>query len=300
MPIEYFFRAEDGQALFAREWLPEPSQYTRAAVILVHGIGEHCGRYAHVAAFFLRHDIATLGFDLRGHGLSHGARGDTSSYRQLLDDIALRVRHARALWPDRKVILYGHSLGGNLAINYVLRRMVPFPGKDPVDGVIASGPELRLGFKPPAWKMAMANLLAVAAPGFALPSGLDVNAISHDPAVIHAYRTDPLVHDLVTSRLFLGFYRAGEWALQHASQWPASSDYPLPTLLSYGTADQLVSPEAIGQFAEQSGNRAIVSLPWQGFFHEVHNEPDHPLVVEAYRQWMEDSGLLIPSVRSNP
>jgi alpha-beta hydrolase superfamily lysophospholipase len=289
---EYYFHADDGQALFAREWIPDSPNATRAVVILVHGIGEHSGRYAHVAQAFNEKGIALLGFDLRGHGLSHGARGDVPSYARLYDDIATRIQKARADWPNQKIVIYGHSLGGNLVLNYVLRRVANHDNANPINGVIASSPELRLGFKPPAWKLAMAYLLAMAAPGLAIASGLDVNALSHDPEVMKAYKQDPLVHDRVTSRLFLGFSRAGEWALSHAKEWPASAERALPLLLSYGTADRLISPNAVHEFAQRIGSPAITEKAWDGFFHECHNELEKRAVLEAYLQWIDSSVLV--------
>jgi alpha-beta hydrolase superfamily lysophospholipase len=291
MRKEYFFHAPDGEALFAREWIPEPADQTRAAVILVHGIGEHSGRYAHIASHFGEHHIALLGFDLRGHGLSHGARGDTPAYARLYDDLAMRIRQAHVDWPDKKIILYGHSLGGNIVINYVMRRLSAPSDLQRIDGVIASAPEFRLGFKPPAWKLAMARLLAVAAPGLSLASGLDAHALSHDPAIIASYQSDSLVHDRVTSRLFLGFSQAGDWALRHPNQWPSFGGRPLPLLLSYGTADLLVSPNAIHAFAESLHSSNLVEKPWDNFFHEVHNEQEHLQVTAFYIQWIEEQIL---------
>jgi alpha-beta hydrolase superfamily lysophospholipase len=299
MVQEYYFSAQDGTALFAREWLPDVLSTARGAVVLVHGIGEHSGRYGHVANFLLNRSIPTIGFDLRGHGRSQGPRGDTPSYDQLLEDIGSRIRRARSMFPHKKVFLYGHSLGGNLVLNFVLRRMAGKPPSDPVDGIIASGPALRLAFHPPAWKMALAYILIHIAPGVGLPSGLKVTAISRDPEVVETYRNDPLVHDRVTSRFFLGFYSAGQWALEHANQWPRRNGSLLPALLTFGTQDQLVSSSAIQSFAQIINNTAISILPWEGFFHEVHNEPEQNLVLEAFRDWLDRQLLDQPSSAKN-
>jgi alpha-beta hydrolase superfamily lysophospholipase len=287
MPREYFITSTDGVSLFTRTWMPEPPEQSRATVVLVHGIGEHSGRYAHVGEFLRDRAFSLLGFDLRGHGLSHGARGDTPSYSQLLADIALQVRQARMLIPGKPVFLFGHSLGGNLGLNYILRRMSVSPGQDPVDGAIISGPALRLAIPPPSWKIALARVLIRCAPGWALASGLDATAISRDPAVVRAYRADPLVHDRVTSRLFLGFYNAGEWALQHAGDWPTWPNPRLPVLLSFGTADRLVSTSAVRQFANRTKSPAVELQPWEGLYHEAHNEPEQRQVLNAYARWLD-------------
>jgi alpha-beta hydrolase superfamily lysophospholipase len=287
LPQEYFFSASDGVGLFAREWFPEEPSQVRATVVLVHGIGEHSGRYSHVAEFLSQRSISVLGFDLRGHGRSQGLRGDTPSYDQFLNDIGQRIRSARDVFPGRKIFLLGHSLGGNLVINYVLRRMSSSSMTDPVDGVIVSGPALQLAMEPPAWKTALAQILIHLAPGFSIASGLEANAISRDPAVVHAYLADPLVHDRITPRLYLGFSHAGILALEHAGDWPVVREHPLPGLLTYGTADRLVSILAIQNFARKVNLPSVSLVPWQGLFHEIHNEPEQKAVLAAYGDWIE-------------
>lgn len=270
--IRWSWQADDGVRMFAQGWLPEG--VARALVVLVHGLGEHSGRYEHVGARLARSGFALLGFDLRGHGRSEGPRGHTPSYDALLDDIAAFFRQVEARFGVAPHFLYGHSLGGNLVLNYALRR------RPELYGVVATGPALRLAFEPPAGKVALARAMNALFPAFTQASGLEVEALSHDPAVVEAYRTDPLVHDRISARLFLGFFEAGRWALEHAHE------FPVPLLLMHGGADRICSPEGSRAFAARVPGDCLLKV-WDGLYHEVHNEPEKDEVLAMLVSWLE-------------
>ncbi len=207
--FESSWKSDEGLNFFARGW--EPDQPPRAVVCLVHGLGEHIGRYEHVGAAFAVAGYALLGFDQRGHGKSEGARGHTPSYEALMDDIGSLLAQAGGRYPGIPRFLYGHSMGGNEVINYVMRR------NPDILGVIATGPWLRLGFQPPSWQVALGRIMNKIAPGSTQASKLDPAALSRDPKVAEAYVNDPLVHDRISARLFVEVYKAGEWALARAA-----------------------------------------------------------------------------------
>ncbi len=259
--------------LFARLW---PAEAPRAVVCLVHGLGEHSGRYAPLAAYLNAHGYTLLAMDLRGHGRSGGKRGHIPTYADALDDIDRLLERAADEFPETPRFLYGHSLGGNLVINYILRRPT-----DDLRGAIASGPWLRLAFQPPAYKVWLARLAGRLFPALLQPSGLNPHHLSHDPAVVQAYMDDPLVHDRISAALFLGVYEAGLWALQHADR------LTLPLLLMHGSADQLTSPEASREFCEKAGEACTLRL-WEGMYHEVHNEPEKAQVYRVVKAWLDD------------
>jgi alpha-beta hydrolase superfamily lysophospholipase len=267
-----YWQAADGLRMFARLW--EPCSPPAGVVVLVHGIGEHIGRYAHVAAAFCAAGYVLTGFDLRGHGQSAGKRGYTASYQALLDDITVFLDLTRQSQPDLPLFLYGHSLGGNLVLNYALRRATL------LSGVIATGPELRLSFTPPAWKVWLGRLLVKVWPTFTQASELDITGLSHDPEVIAAYQADPLVHDRVSAQLFLGFIEAGEWALQHAAE------FAHPLLLMHGGADSITSADATRQFAAAVRTGCTLKI-WEGCRHEIHNEPAvKAQVLQVMTDWL--------------
>ena len=267
------FKTKDGLSLYWRGW--ECEQDAKGMICLVHGLGEHCNRYGHVASFFNQHEINFYAFDLRGHGKSEGTRGDTPSYDALMDDIQLFLEHAETRGSALPVFLYGHSLGGNLVLNYLLRR------QPKVKGAVISAPALGLAFEPPKAKLLLGRLLSIVLPSMAIASDLETKALSHDKAVVEAYEKDPLVHDRLTGRLFFGFRDAGDWALEHAA------DLDVPTLLMHGSEDRLTSVEASRKFAKKAGSICEFVL-WENFFHELHNEVNKDEVFDYVLKWIEN------------
>jgi acylglycerol lipase len=269
--LEFGWQTEDGLQLYAQGWQPDTE--SKGVACLVHGLGEHSGRYAHLAAFLNQAGYALLAFDLRGHGKSQGPRGHTPSCEALLDDIAHFLAEAAARYPDRPRFLYGHSLGGTLVINCALRR------RPNLAGVIATGPFLRAAFEPPAWKMNLARIMYSLWPTLALSNELDRQALSRDPEVVRAYNDDPLVHDRLTPRLTMDMLQSGLWALEHAAE------FPLPLLLMHGGADRLCSAQASREFAAQAGDGCTLKI-WDGFSHEIHNEPEQGQVFAYLLEWL--------------
>ncbi|HSN75087.1 MAG TPA: lysophospholipase [Anaerolineae bacterium] len=260
----------DGLPLVGRCW--EPEVEPRAVVCLVHGLGEHCGRYAHVAATLTDAGYAVLACDQRGHGRSGGKRGFIPSYDALMDDIGLLLTQAKERFPGKPRFLYGHSLGGNEVINYALRR------KPDLAGVISTSPGLRTAFKPPAVQLTVGRLMNRLWPAFTMPNGLELAALSRDPAVIAAYQADPLVHDRLSARLGIELLESGEWAIAHAAE------FPVPLLLMHGTADRLTSYQASQEFASQAPNCTLKL--WDGLYHETHNEPEKEEVIGFVTDWL--------------
>lgn len=266
------WRSADGLLLVGRCW--EPDGEPKAVVCLVHGLGEHCGRYAHVAAALNDAGYAVLASDKRGHGRSEGKRGHVPSYDALMDDIGLLLAQAAERYPGKPRFLYGHSLGGNEVLNYALRR------RPDVAGVVSTSPGLRPGFKPPALQLAAGRLMNRLWPAFTMPNSLEMDALCRDPAVIAAYQADPLNHDRLSARLGIGLLEAGEWALAHAAE------FPVPLLLMHGTADRLTSPAASVEFAGRAANCTLQL--WEGFYHETHNDPEKDRVIAFMVRWLDE------------
>jgi len=263
----------DGVQMYTKGWVPEKKP--KAVICLMHGLGEHIGRYKHVGEALTQAGYALLGFDLRGHGNSAGPRGHSPSYEALMDDIAAFLDQTAERFPKLPYFLYGHSLGGNLVLNYTLRR------KPKLAGVIATGPWLKLAFEPPAMKVKLGRVMDKIAPGFTQASGLETAALSHDPKVVRAYEKDPLVHDKISARLFVAIYESGQWALAHAAK------FPLPLLLMHGSADRLCSAEATRQFAKTAGKNVTLDV-WEGWYHEIHNEPEQSKVFKVMTKWLDE------------
>lgn len=266
------WKSNDGLDLYACAWTPDGD--ARAVVALVHGLGEHCGRYAHVAAHLNQAGYAVLAFDQRGHGKSAGKRGYIPSYDALMDDVALLLSQAAARFPGKALYLYGHSLGGSMVINYALRR------QPKLAGVIATSPGLRTAFAPPPLKLLLGKAAYSIYPGLILPNGLEVAAISRDPAVVAAYHSDPLGHDRLSARLGIDLLASGEWALANAER------LNLPLLLLHGEADRLTSSAASAEFASKAGARCTFKT-WPGGYHELHNDIEKADVLAYIVAWLD-------------
>lgn len=268
--LEFGWKTGDGLELFARDWRPlaEP----RAVICLVHGLGEHSGRYSRVAGFLNGTGCALLALDLRGHGRSEGKRGHTPDVEALMDDISNLLMEAEKRYPGSPRFLYGHSMGGNLVINFALRR------NSRLRGVIASAPLLRTAFDPPRWKLIIVKIMRSLWPSFSTSNELEVNWLSRDQAVVQAYRDDPLVHDRVTAT-FLDIREAGVWAVEHAGE------LSLPLLLMHGDADRITSLRASREFAAGAGDGCTLKI-WNGLYHEIHSEPEREDVLSCLARWL--------------
>lgn len=265
--------SEDGIRLRFQAW--EPDGRPRAIVALVHGLGEHVARHAPLGLDLVGAGYALMGFDLRGHGRSDGLRGDAPSYEALLKDIDSLMDWVRTSHPGLPIFLYGHSLGGGLVLNYVLRR------RPRVRGVIASSPWLKTAAKLTPFQSFLAGTVAPILPTVRQKWG-SPSVLSRDPEIGRDFERDPLAHGLVSARMYLGCVRAGEWALEHASECP------MPLLIMHGTADRLTSWEASREFARRAGRR-VTWRKWEGSYHELHNELQGRRVRRLILNWIKRS-----------
>ncbi|MFN4081735.1 MAG: lysophospholipase [Saprospiraceae bacterium] len=261
---DFSFVNANKQLLIGRDW---PVDTPMAVLALVHGQGEHCGRYAHVAEWFNTRGIALMGFDQQGHGRTKGPRGAAHSLNSLLDDIGLFVEQVKARYPDTPVFLYGHSMGGQLALNYLLRRPSELKG-----GIITS-PWISLAFEPPKLKVLAGKLLFRLTPMLHLPNGLAVRFISRDPEVVKAYQSDPLVHNKIGVGAAMALLEGAEWLQQYAGS------SPLPVLLMHGGDDRITSCKASADFASRVAN--VTWREWPDLYHEMHNERAKEQIFEA-------------------
>ena len=270
----------DGLALHGREW---PCPDARGSVLIVHGLGEHIGRYAQVAAQFNAWGWRVVGHDLRGHGRSEGARGRIASDDALLRDLAQVIDAARAAHPGPLVLL-GHSMGGLIAARFVAEGLQPQPAAwhRGIDALVLSSPALDLGMG--AAQKALLAVLGPLAPNLAVGNGLKPEWVSRDPAVVAAYVADPLVHDRVTPRLVRFIVDAGEFARAHAPRWR------VPTLLMWAGSDRCVAPRGSAAFAAVAPAAVLTAHEFKPLFHEIFNEPEQAEVFARLRAWLSARG----------
>lgn len=270
--FEMRWKTSDGIEIFARGW--EPEVPPKAVVCLVHGLGEHTGRYSHVAEALSKKGYALFGADARGHGLSSGARGHAPSFEACMRDIDQVVHQARTRYSGLPIFLYGHSNGGTLVLNYGIRR------KPDLHGVIVTDPSLHNDIERQTFKVILATVLGSLLPGVLIRSGLDPNLLSHDREVVKAYVGDALVHD----RMSLGFGKImlgiNKWTLEHAGE------FSLPLLLMHGKSDALAYPSSSIEFAAPLKDQCTLML-WDDMYHEIHNEPAKQDVFRAMIIWMD-------------
>ena len=263
----------DGETLALREWTVEGTA-PRAIVQIVHGLGEHMGRYDHVAQ-----RLNSWGFDVRahdhyGHGRSSGARGGLPSTMRLVDDLAAVVDETRRVCPDVPLILLGHSMGGLVAASFIAREVRP------VEALVMSSPAFDPGLD--AVQKLLLAVLPRIAPNLRVGNGINVEYISHDPAVVQAYRDDPLNHDRICGRLASFLSEEGPVVQSVARQWK------VPTLLLYAGADRLVKPAASRAFARAAPQGGIVTATcFDGLFHEIFNEMNAKAVFASLRSWLD-------------
>lgn len=270
--IEFAIQARDGLKLYAKSWAPEAP--VKAVVGLIHGLGEHCGRYAHVAEALTQAGYAVVAFDLRGHGQSGGPRGHAPSAEAFLEDIDCLFAEIESRYPGLPRFLYGHSLGGLLALFYTLRR------KPQLMGVVSTGAGLKSPLIEQKLKIAFANMMAAVLPSMTMQTGLNAALLSHDPDVVQAYRDDPLVHDRASLSMASSTIRATLWTMEHATEFQA------PLLIIHGGDDQVTYPSGSEEFAARASGNCTLRL-WGGLYHEVHNEPEKEQVLAEIIQWLD-------------
>ncbi len=269
---EQMLKTAAGTSIYTQEWVPDQA---KAAVVLVHGLGEHSGRYAHVAGAFNRAGYAVLAMDLPGHGKTGGPLGHIPSYDLVMNLISQMVEEAKRRYPEKPVFVYGHSMGGNLVLYYGLKC------NPEIAGIICTSPGLGTAEPVPAWKTLMGKLLYNMAPTMQMANGLDVTGLSHDQKVIDAYVADPLVHNKISTRLGIDMLSNGAWILAHAGEFPH-----IPLLLMQGSQDRIVNPALTKQFAEKT-SADLTFIMWEGGYHEMHNEPQKAEVIQTMTDWMD-------------
>ncbi len=268
---------DDGLPLFLHDW---PHAAPRGTVLIVHGLGEHGGRYAHVAAQLNAWGWRVLANDHRGHGRSGGERGRIASDDALLRDLSLVIDAARA-GSTGPLLLLGHSMGGLIAARFVAEGLqaAPAPWHREVDGLVLSSPALRIGMN--GFQKLLLATLGPLAPNLAVANGLEPSWVSRDPAVVAAYVADPLVHDRITPRLTRFIVDGGEFVRGVAPRWR------VPTLLMWAGSDRCVAPSGCAEFAAAAPKAVLQSQVFEPLYHEIFNEPEQAQVFTRLQAWLQ-------------
>ncbi len=274
---------DDGVPLHVRHW--HTGHGALGTVILVHGLGEHIGRYDALANDLNAAHWHVCGYDHRGHGASGGARGRIPRDDSLLRDLSRIIDQVRET-RDGPVVLLGHSLGGMVAARFVAQGMAVNQHAPSwhrrVDALVLSSPALELGLSAP--QRALLSMLGPLAPDTAMNNSLEADWVSTNPEVVQAYRKDPLVHDRVTPRLVRFMVDGAEFVHRYAPVWS------LPTLLLWAGADQCVSPKGSLQFAIKAPPEWVTAKCFESMAHEIFNEPERARPLRTTLRWLDEHG----------
>ncbi|PTL76074.1 hypothetical protein DAT35_51855 [Vitiosangium sp. GDMCC 1.1324] len=261
-----------GLKLYAQVWRPpgEP----RTVVAIVHGIGEHGGRFKNIVHHLVARGHAVYAIDLRGHGRSPGQRGHLLSWAEYREDVKAFLEKVSAREPGRPLFIYGHSMGGLIVLDYVLRH------PEGLSGTIISGPPFEsVGVATPLM-VASARILSRLWPTFSLEVPLEPAALSREPAMVTQYLEDPLVHRKCSARWAAEAIDANLWVKAHAT------DLRVPLLLLHGEEDRINTAAGTRRFFESVTfpDKALYVLP--GGYHEPHNDPGHEQVLQRVEEFL--------------
>ena len=264
--------ASDGLVLYTQSWC---AAQPKATIVLIHGISEHSTRYRHVGEYWAAHGYTVHTMDLRGHGRSPGKRILVRQIEEHSHDVGTLLTWARQQAPTLPLFLFGHSMGGLIVTYYTLTQ------SPDLAGVILSGPALKLNGASPLL-VAIGRIIAKVYPTFPM-STIDTTGISRDAAVVLANKADPLIyHDGVPAATALAMVKAVAYVQTH---WSA---FHWPLLILQGTADRIVNPEGSQQFYAQAGSTDKTLKLYDGFYHEVLNEPEKEQVMADIVAWLDN------------
>lgn len=269
---EFFWNTSDGIKVYGHYWTPEGE--IKGVISIVHGFGEHIHRYGPLADYLTKEGFALVGCDLRGHGRSGGKKGHTPSYDHLLNQIEDLLMKTEEYFPEIPRFLYGHSMGGNLVLNYLLER------NSKLNGAVVTSPWLGLPKEPPKWQVLLGKMMLKIYPAWTDSAKMDASKISRIPEEVRKYETDPLIHDKITASLYFSVSEKAVSALE------AEGLFQTPVLLLHGTADQLTSFDHTKRFAEKF-KHTVTFIPFTGGYHELINDLERERVFGEIGNWLK-------------
>lgn len=270
--MEFNWQTSDGITIFGKEWKVENP---KAVIALVHGFGEHCMRYDSMARYYNEKGYAMIGYDRRGHGQSTGPRGHTPSYEAFLDEVDDLIKTCKERYPNKPIIIYGHSMGGNIVLNYIITR--PDPA---IQQTVVTGPWIRLVNEPSIILKTIVRLIRYIAPTFTQGKKIGTY-ISRVQEEVDKYNEDETIHGTISINMACEMFK---WS-EHLAQY--SGALKTPTLIEHAVDDQLTSPEATKAFVKRVSGDLTMRL-WEGLYHEIHNESIREEVYDYTIAWMDE------------
>jgi len=257
--------------IYSHHW---PVKTPKALVLIVHGFGEHCRRYDHVASFFNEQDYTCVGIDLYGHGRTEGLTGHVDHYDLFLDQLDLFLEKSISKYSDLPVFIYAHSMGGNIGLNYLLKR------KPNIAGVVVTGPWIDLYEPAPKLKLIAGKLLRNILPKMRQSSEVKEHLLSTDQSVGKAYLADPHVHSTISNALGIDVLVAADFLRSYAGT------VDIPLLIMHGEEDQIIVANPSIELANRLEGDVTLKT-WPGMYHEIHNENGKENVLNFTHNWIE-------------
>ena len=270
---EGFFKGVRGANIYYQSWLPESEP--KAALLIVHGLAEHSGRYGNVVDHFVPLGYAAYGIDHIGHGKSEGKRVYVESFDDYTNTLKVYFDKIQRWQPGKPIFLVGHSMGGLISAMYLLDHQAELAG------AVLSGPAVKIPNHVTPAMLVLGKILSALIPRFGLLA-LEADGVCRDPAVVQAYVSDPLVHrGKMTARLAAEMLRAMQTITAQAAR------ITLPILIVQGSADRLVNPAGARMLYNMVSSADKEIRIYDGFYHEVFNEPEHDKVLRDVETWLQ-------------
>lgn len=273
--VEDEIKTPDGNRLFLRR---REAAGTRSEIILLHGFGEHSGRYEALIDHVVERGYSVTSYDQRGHGRSEGLPGHIEHFSEYEADLGEVVSLTKSRYNPARLFLIGHSMGGLVTLRYLAQ--LSAESQRGISGGVLSAPLIALAVKAPAFKVFIARLCARIAPRIRMNNEINPIVLSRDSEVGRVYAVDPLVHHLISPRWF----EEATAAMNEMSE--SGGKIKLPLLVMHGTADKLASVEATQSLFERicSEDKELVLYP--GFYHELFNEPEKQEIYSKVTEWL--------------
>jgi len=269
---EFSWTTRNKKKIYAYHWVAEEP---KAVICLVHGLGEHCRRYDHMATYYVEQGFSVMSFDNIGHGRSEGKRGHTPPSHIFMDNNDELLKAAEKAYPLLPKFIYGHSLGGNLSLNFSLKT------NPRIAGLITTGAFITLPKPAPAALVMFGKIMRKIVPSLLQSNQLDVEGISKDPLVVQRYLDDPLVHGKLSVNMGIEILEAAHWLENYKGY------VEFPVLLMHGEEDILTSAQG-SQLLSTQLDGDVTYKEWKGLYHEIHNEPDQKKVFDFTINWIEE------------
>jgi len=267
------FKGAHRDNIYYQGWFPDG--YVKAVLLIVHGLGEYSGRYMNVINHFVPLGYAFYGLDHVGHGRSDGKREMINRFEDYTDTLTIYLKMVKAWQPGRPIFLLGHSMGGLIASYYLLDHQADFKG------AVLSAPSIKIPANIPTMTIILGKILSAIAPKAGILA-LDATGISRDPEVVNAYINDPLVfHGKTPARLAAEMLKAMQRVMAEAGK------ITLPFLALQGSADRLVDPGSAQMLYDKTSSNDKVLKIFDGFYHEVFNEPERAIVLKDMESWLK-------------